>query len=182
MEDLSLHILDIAENSVRAGASEVSVSVSKSGDTGLLVIEISDNGRGLMEEEVKRVFDPFFTRRTERRVGLGLPLLAQASEECGGKVVISSTPGKGTSVRASFQYGHIDMKPVGDLGGTMVALISGYPEVAFRFAYRVDGEEFSLDTAEVKERLGEVSIREPSVLSFLGRSIEEGMKEVERRP
>ena len=100
--------------------------------------------------EVRKVFDPFFTRRTERRVGLGLPLLAQAAEETGGEVKIASTPGKGTRLTARFGLGHIDIRPLGDVGSTMIALISGYPDVDFVFEYAVNSESFTLSTAEVK--------------------------------
>ena len=131
MEDLSLHILDIVENSIGAKASRVKIKVDEDTQKDLLMIEIEDNGRGMDGETVKKVLDPFFTTRTTRRVGLGLPLLDQATRESGGDIEIESKVGRGTRVRASFGYSHIDRKPMGDIGATLTILIAGNPEVDF---------------------------------------------------
>ncbi len=180
MEDLSLHILDIAENSVRAGATRVEISVVKDEIRGFLVVAISDNGAGLGKEEVEKVFNPFFTSRKERRVGLGLPLWKQAAEECEGGVEIVSNPGSGTKVVARFKLGHIDLKPLGDLGATLSALVSGWPDVDFFLTYAAGGRDFLLDTAEIRTRLGGTPIQDPAVLGFIRRSVAEGVSEVER--
>ncbi len=131
MEDLSLHILDIVENSIRAKASR---------------IEIKDNGQGIDEETMKKVLDPFFTTKTTRKVGLGLPLLSQAARESGGNIEIASKVGRGTRIKASFGYSHIDRKPLGNIGATLTALIAGNPEVDFIYGYKKDELEYLLDT------------------------------------
>lgn len=182
VEELSLHVLDIAENSVRAGAKNVSIAIRRDEEEGFLVIEVQDDGRGMTEEEQKAVFDPFFTRRTERRVGLGLPFLAQAAEACEGGVDLCSAPGRGTRVRARFRLGHIDLQPMGDLAETVTALLAGWPDRNFRFRYARGAEAFELDTEEIRRHLGDVPLCDPTVLTFLRRSMREGMREVDRRP
>ncbi len=146
-----MHILDVVENSVMAGASAIGISINEDIEKDLLSIEIEDNGSGMDEATVKKVLDPFYTTRTTRRVGLGLPLLAQAARETGGDIEISSEPGKGTRIRASFQHSHIDRKPLGDMEETLVTLIAGHPEIHFTYEHR-DGEtSFRLDTDEMRK-------------------------------
>ena len=138
MEDLSLHILDVVENSIAAGASKIEIKITEDQATDLLVIEIKDDGRGMDKETLAKVLDPFYTTRTTRRVGMGLSLLAQASEECNGKFEINSKIGEGTEIKASFKYSHIDRKPMGDLKSTFIILITSYPEVNFVYAHQDD--------------------------------------------
>lgn len=149
MEDLSLHILDVVENSIAAGAKRITINIDEQEENDLLEIEIVDDGQGMDEEVAKKVLDPFFTTRTTRRVGLGLPLLAQAARESGGKIEIDSAPGKGTRVKASFGYSHIDRKPMGDIYETLKVLILGNPEVDFLFIHKKGDEEYHLDTKEL---------------------------------
>jgi hypothetical protein len=182
MEDLSLHILDIAENSVRAGAKEVWITIQRDDHEGFWVFTVRDNGRGMTEAEQKAVFDPFYTRRTERNVGLGLPLFTQAAEACGGGVDLVSAPGQGTTVTARFGLNHIDLQPLGNMAETMVALISGWPETDFTYRYMRGDEEFVLETGEIRRRLEGVPLGDPTVLNFLRRAVAEGMEEVDRRP
>ncbi len=151
MEDLSLHILDIVENSIGAKASRVEIKVDEDTKKDLLVIEIEDNGLGMDEETIKKVLDPFFTTRTTRKVGLGLPLLGQAARESGGDIEIESKVGRGTRVRASFGYSHIDRKPLGDIGTTLTTLIAGNPEVDFVYEHKKDESEYRLDTREIRD-------------------------------
>jgi len=151
VEDLSLHILDIVENSIGAKASKVEIKVDEDTKKDLLMIEIEDNGRGMDEETIKKVLDPFFTTKTTRRVGLGLPLLGQAARESGGDIEIESKVGRGTRVRASFGYSHIDRKPLGDIGTTLTTLIAGNPEVDFVYEHKKDESEYRLDTREIKD-------------------------------
>ncbi|HHE38370.1 MAG TPA: ATP-binding protein, partial [Candidatus Cloacimonetes bacterium] len=122
MEDLSLHILDVVENSITANASKIIIKIREEKEKDLLVIEIKDNGKGMNEETVKKVLDPFYTTRTTRRVGLGLSLLQQAAKESNGDFEINSKPGVGTEIKASFQDSHIDRKPIGDMNSTIVTL------------------------------------------------------------
>ncbi len=146
-----MHVLDVVENSVMAGASEIRIGINEDTEKDLLSIEIEDNGSGMDQETVKKVLDPFYTTRTTRRVGLGLPLLAQAARETGGGIEVSSEVGRGTRIRASFQYSHIDRKPLGDMEETLVTLIAGHPEIHFVYEHR-DGEtSFRLDTDEMRK-------------------------------
>ena len=132
MEDVSLHILDIVENALRAGAKNVSVRLAESRREDRLVLEVTDDGEGMSEETMSRSTDPFFTTKPGKRVGLGLPLLAQAAEDTGGKLEIQSAPGKGTKVIATFGLSHVDRKPLGNIGETMQCLKATHPEVCFR--------------------------------------------------
>jgi len=129
MRDLSLHVLDIAENSIRAGAGHICVRIMEDAASDVLVLEIEDDGRGMDEETRRRAVSPFFTDKDKKRFGLGLPLLAQAAEATGGQVRIESAPGRGTRVRAEFHPSHIDMKPLGDLDGTLAMLQASHPEI-----------------------------------------------------
>ena len=133
MRDLSLHVLDVAENSIRAGASRIVVRLHEDLAQNLLVLEIEDDGSGMDTDMLRRAASPFFTGRSGRRFGLGLPLLAQAAEATGGHMDLSSAPGKGTRVRAEFHPSHIDMKPLGDMDGTLAGLQATHPEIEVIF-------------------------------------------------
>lgn len=167
MEDISLHILDIAENSIGADATLVTISISEDTAKDLFTIEIQDDGRGIPEDMRPKVLDPFCTTRTTRKVGLGLPLLAQAARETGGDISVRSASTSGTIVTATFKKSHIDMKPLGNIAETLVVLIAGNPQVDFMFIYTKDNTTFSLDTREIKEDLDGVPINSAPVLSFL---------------
>jgi anti-sigma regulatory factor (Ser/Thr protein kinase) len=146
MQDLSLHILDILENSIAASASRIEIELEEDTRRDLLCLEIRDNGRGMDAQTRKRALDPFFTTKTTRRVGLGLPLLAQAARESGGTLQIASQPGQGTLVKAVFQLSHPDRKPLGDIAETLRTILSGRPELDLQFQYKRDSEvvaEFS---------------------------------------
>ena len=151
MEDLSLHILDIVENSIEAKASEIGIMVDEDIKKNLLTIEIKDNGKGMDEETLKKVTDPFYTTRSTRRVGLGLPLLAQATKESRGTFEIESKVDVGTKIKATFQYSHIDRKPLGDIENTISTLIVGNPGVDFVYEHIKDGVKFRLDTKEIRK-------------------------------
>jgi hypothetical protein len=140
MEDLSLHILDVVEKSITAGAREVEILIDENNAENRLSLEIADDGSGMDEELRRKVLDPFFTTRKTRRVGLGLPLLAQAASQSGGSLEVDSAPGQGTRVRVCFQLSHPDLKPLGDVGSTLGAILAGRPELGLRFVYRRDGE------------------------------------------
>jgi len=157
MEDLSLHILDIVENSIRAKASTIEIKVVEDIEKDLLTIEIRDNGQGMDEETVKKALDPFFTTRTTRKVGLGLSLLSQAARESGGNIEIESQAGGGTRVKATFGYSHIDRKPVGNMEATLTTLIVGNPEVDFIYEHKKGELEYRLDTKEVRARIRETA-------------------------
>jgi len=128
VEDLSLHILDIAENALRAHASRIEIVISSDSRNDLLTIEVSDDGKGMDPDTLAKVRDPFFTTK-RKKTGLGIPLIAQAAELAEGKFAIESTSGKGTRVKAVFRLSHIDRPAVGDMAGTVLTLIAGHPEV-----------------------------------------------------
>jgi anti-sigma regulatory factor (Ser/Thr protein kinase) len=149
MEDLSLHILDIAENSIMASAGRIEISIDEDEARDLLTLEISDDGRGMDEEALKKALDPFFTTRTTRRVGLGLALLAQAARESGGKLDISSRPNEGTRVRATFRLSHPDCKPMGDIAETIQTLVLSHREIHFLFEHKTNGSIHRFDSREI---------------------------------
>lgn len=139
MEDFSLHLLDVAENALAAGAGRIEISIFERSKEDLMTIEIKDNGCGMDEQTVSRALDPFYTTKPEKRVGLGLPMLAQAAREAGGDMQIQTAPGKGTTVQASFKLSHPDLKPLGDIMATMATLGCAHPQVHFVFEHRQDG-------------------------------------------
>ena len=151
MEDLSLHILDIVENSVRACAKKIEIKIIDEKKKDLLTIEIIDNGKGMDEKTLKNVLDPFFTTRNTRKIGLGLSLLAQSAEESGGSIKIESKPGKGTKVKATFGYSHIDRKPLGDIHESLKVLIAANPDINFIYEYQKDNVNYYMDTKEIKK-------------------------------
>ena len=150
MEDLSLHILDIVENSTRSEAKLVEISVVEDVEHDLLTLEITDDGTGMDPEECERSADPFFTTKAGRRIGLGLALLAQAAREADGDFEVSSRPHAGTRVRATFRYGHPDRKPLGDMSASLQALVAGHPEVDFIYEHTGGQETTRLDTREIR--------------------------------
>ncbi len=153
MKELALHILDIVQNATRAGANEVHIAITESLKENHYQIEISDNGPGMPEEMQEKVLDPFFTTRTTRKVGLGLPLLQQNARLAGGDLIIDSQPGKGTRVKAWFKHSHLDRLPAGDLPGTLWLIFQGNPDVRFKYTHTTDIGEFHLDTKELLENL-----------------------------
>ncbi len=171
MRELSLHILDIAENGITAGADCIHILVEEARAADLLTFKITDNGRGMPAEKIKKLTDPFVTSRTTRRVGLGLSLLAAATERCEGMLTVETQPGAGTEVGATFRYSHIDRAPVGDMAATITTLIMGNPQIDFVYTHIIDGEEFTLDTRELKAEMGDQSLTNPVVVHHLTASI-----------
>lgn len=177
LEDLSAHVLDIAENSVRAGSTEVTVTVCEKKKSNLLSFSVQDNGKGMTEEFIAKVTDPFTTTRTTRRVGMGLPFLKQVAELCGGGLEISSKVGVGTKTTATFNYDSIDRPPMGDLPFTVMTLIAGSPEIHWIYRHCTDNGEFVLDTKEVVEALdGDIELlRTVDVGLWLREHVKEGL-------
>lgn len=176
VQDLSLHILDIVENSLAAGARRVEIRIAEDLQEDRLRIEIIDDGCGMDETMVKQALDPFFTTKTTRRVGLGLPLLTEACRICNGELCLQSCPGQGTKVKATFQHSHIDRKPLGQMGDTLITLIVGHPEVDLLYEHRKNGKVFSLDTREIKSDLGDIPLNAPQVVSALRTLILSGLE------
>ena len=167
MEDLSLHILDIVENSVAASADKIEIRISEDKKKDLLSVEVIDNGEGMDEETVKKALDPFYTSKTVRRFGLGLPLLSEAAKAANGHLSIRSKKGEGTRIRADFQYSHIDRKPLGNMGQTIITLVMGNPEVDFIYVHKKNSREYSLDTKKIKTRLKDRPINSPDGIRLI---------------
>jgi hypothetical protein len=158
----------------------LNIDIQEHSDDDRLTITVNDNGHGMDSETLKRVVDPWFTTRTTRNVGLGIPFFKQTAEMCGGDFDINSELGRGTTTRATFQHSHIDRPPLGDLIGTLLCLIVGYPNADLNYHHRVNDREFSLATREIREVLGdEVPISDPDVLAFLRGTLEEGLASLE---
>ena len=172
MTDLSLYILDITMNSVRAGAKNISVSLEEKNK--VLTVKITDDGCGMTAEQVEKLSNPFFTTRTTRKVGLGIPFLRMLAEQTGGRVDIESKSEKefedhGTTVKAVFHSDHIDFVPLGDLVETMITLIQGSPDIDFVYSHTSDeGTEVALDTREMRAILGDdIPLNSYEILAFI---------------
>lgn len=173
MNNLSFHITDISANSLRAGATEICLDIRETPE--MITIRIADNGSGMDGETMARVANPFYTTRTTRKVGLGLPFLIQNAEQTGGRVTLRSARGKGTEVTAEFRVSHIDCPPWGDLPGTVALLITGNPKVNICFTYRKGVEVFALSTADLKEAAGEMPLSHPRVAGWVKEMIRENI-------
>jgi len=178
MRDLSLHLLDIAQNSITAGASKIGVSICADKERDLLELEITDNGIGMDECFLKEVVNPFVTTRDTRQIGLGIPLLEASAIRASGELRITSEKFVGTTVSANFKISHIDRLPLGDIAQTLTALITARPEIEFELILTNKKESFNFNSPEVKKRLGEVPITEPQVLTWICEYINEGVKTI----
>ena len=167
MKELSLHILDVAQNSVAAGASRLEISLDQD-FSGWLTVVIADNGRGMAPEFLARATDPFTTTRTTRKVGMGLALYLLAAEQTGGRLTMESVPGAGTTVTATFDRRHLDCPPLGDLAGTVALLIQGSPELEVHYRHTTPRGEAELSTEELKAVLGDdISLAEPEIFTWI---------------
>lgn len=180
MRELAHHILDLIENSLAAGASTIRIKVSEDAAKDILSFEVDDDGGGLTEAEVKQIDDPFVTSRRLRRVGLGVPLLKQAACACGGDLIIQSTQGKGTTVKATFQRSHIDRMPLGDVAATLVAAVAAKPDVHLQYHHLVDGREFFFDTGWLMSQCGELPLNNVQILSWIKEVCRDGIKKLYR--
>ncbi len=178
MRELSLNVLDIAQNSIKAEASLVEIELSQSTEKKELLIGIYDNGKGMTAEQVQSVTDPFFTTRTTRKVGLGIPFFKMSAEMTGGSFEIESEVGKGTKVKALFRTDHLDFTPVGDMCSTVILLITMNLHVDFLYKRSIDNKEFTVDTRQLKEILGDVPLNEPSIVSWITDYIKENTKQL----
>ncbi len=173
MKELSLNVLDITQNSISAGADTIDISLVEDNEK-LLTLTIKDNGCGMSAETVMNVTNPFYTTRTTRKVGMGIPLLKLAAEQSGGALSIESVTKEadpvshGTVVTATFHTDSIDFTPVGDMVSTMCVIIQGHPEINYTFRHETPEIEVGLNTAEMREILGEdVSLGEPEILEWI---------------
>lgn len=181
MQDLSLHILDIVENSIEAGATKIEITIDEDTNQNILLLKIKDNGKGMDKKTINKVLDPFYTTRNTRRIGLGLPMLAQATKEAEGNIDIKSKKGKGTTIIAKFVYNHIDRKPFGNIPETIISLIGSKGlHIDIIYKHRKNENYFIFNSIDIKKRLQDVMINNPEVLSFLKKEIEKGLKEIEK--
>ncbi|SDM11850.1 ATP-binding protein [Halarsenatibacter silvermanii] len=178
MRELSLHLLDIAQNSIRAGAGQIEIKIKEDVPENILLIVILDDGRGIDEESVEKIVDPFVTTRKTREVGLGLSLFKETAELCGGSLRIDSKPGEGTSVTAEFEYDHLDRPPLGSIAETLVSLIAVNPDLEIIYQHQKDGQSFYFSTGEVKAELQDVDIQKPRILKWLEEYLRDNIAEV----
>ncbi len=181
MKEICLHLLDLAENSVSAGAHSIQIAVGEDLAADRLFVSVVDDGKGMPPEVAAQVADPFYTSRTTRRVGLGIPLLKEAAEACQGRLELVSTPGQGTSIRADFRRSHIDRMPLGNLPATLLALVVAHPEIHWIFHYSLqqpglsEPYRFDFDDQPVKEALDGLPLTHPKVLAYLRQTLEAGL-------
>lgn len=178
MRELSLNVMDIAQNSVRAEATELAIRCVQDTAAQTLTITLEDNGCGMSQEQIASVTDPFFTTRTTRKVGLGVPLFKMAAEQTGGSFEITSAPGEGTVTTATFCTDHVDMTPLGDINSTVSLLINSNPDMDFVFERKVDEKSFTLDTKQLREVLGDVPLNNPEVALWISSFLEENEKDL----
>lgn len=176
MDELSLYILDITMNSVRAGATEISITLNE--DDEWFTFSVSDNGCGMTKEQLEKLDNPFFTTRKTRKVGLGIPFLKMLAEMTGGNVSITSVSEKessehGTTTTARFGKNHIDFIPLGDIVETVKTLIQGSPEINFVFVHTMKNGSVTLSCAALREILGDISLAEPEILAWIDGNLRE---------
>lgn len=177
MRELSLNILDIVQNSIVANANLIEIKLDEITEN-TLEITVTDNGKGMSKEQLKNVQSPFFTSRTTRKVGLGVPLFKMASEMTGGTFTIDSELNKGTQLKATFDTAHIDFTPVGDIPGTISLLVSCNPDIDFVYSQARNGNSFTLDTRELRAVLEDVPLNSPDVVAWIKDSVNEGIQEL----
>jgi hypothetical protein len=180
MKSIALHIMDISQNSIAAGAGLIEITVREDFTRDLYVFSVCDNGRGMDPAAVDRVTDPFFTTRTTRRVGMGIPLLKHSAEQSGGSLSVSSRPGYGTRVEATFIHSSIDRPPEGDIPGVVSLLAGANPERDFLYKYSAGDIRYTFDTREIKKVLEEVPLSEPAVIRYMKEMIEENTVELQK--
>jgi len=178
LRDISLHLLDIIQNSVKAGATSIKVIISTDRGKDRLTVSVEDNGCGMDAAFLQKVMDPFTTTRTTRKVGMGIPLLKESCEITGGNLVISSTKGVGTALEADFILSSIDRIPIGNIGDTFFGLILDRPDINYRLSF-INGENlFVLDCEELRNKMDGVSLNELSICTWIKEWIEEEKKNI----
>ncbi len=179
MQELSLNVLDIVQNSIKAKATLIEISIKKCTDNKTILISISDNGCGMTKEQIEQVVDPFYTTRTTRKVGLGVPFFKMSAEMTGGSFFIDSEVGKGTVINACYNYENIDMMPIGDMAATILSLVSVNPDIDFVYLYEINQKSFIMDTRQIKVILEGMPVNSHEVLSFIKDFINENQSEID---
>ena len=175
MKDLSLHVLDLAENAVKAGAGSIAIDIVDDLPGDRLSITIQDDGCGMSPAMVERVQDPFVTSRTTRKVGLGIPLFKQGCLDTGGTFRLSSQQGVGTVISGTYVRSHLDRPPMGDMAGSILTLVLANPDMDLRYRHTVGEETFEFDTAEIRAQLEDVPLDTPEVQLWLMDYLSEGI-------
>ena len=178
MEDLSLHILDVAENSIIANAKNIEIIIDEDIKKDLLTIEINDDGSGMNKEMTEKITDPFVTTRTTRRVGLGIPLLKESTEDTNGKLEIISKKGLGTKVKATFQLSHIDRKPMGNITETIISLVASNPDINIKYQHIKGEKGFVFDTKELKKKLEYINNNQIVLLSSIKKLLNQNLNKL----
>jgi hypothetical protein len=178
MKDIASHILDITENSVRARAALIEIEVVKDETSDSLILKIKDNGCGMDQAMVKNLTNPFYTTRKTRKVGLGIPLLVQNCEMSGGNVTITSEPGEGTELIATFGLSHIDRPPEGEIDDVFVNIATGYPNADFILKYSTVKGDFEMDTREIKQMFEGLPINDLDVVTGLKEIVKNNIREL----
>ncbi|HEY9125409.1 MAG TPA: ATP-binding protein [Bacteroidales bacterium] len=181
MEEIALHILDIVQNSIVACANLISIEVEEDYANDRLIIIIVDNGKGIEKHLLDKVADPFYTKRTTRKVGLGLSLLKQSAEMAGGSFSIESEINKGTTVKAIYQHSHIDRQPLGDIPQTISILVASNPDINFTYKHKINNNSYYFDTRQIKEVLEEVPITSPEVRVFIHQMLKQNIDMLNRQ-
>lgn len=176
MKELSLHILDIVNNSTRAGAKLVSISIHEDEENDRLYINICDDGSGISDEDLTNICDPYFTTRTTRKVGMGIPLFRMSAEACDGIFSISSTLGEGTQVHAAYQLSHVDRPPLGDIAGILYLLSIGTHNCEFIYRHQNPNGMFEYDSRSVKEIMQDIPLQHPEVRKEIVHFIRQGLE------
>ncbi len=176
MEDLSLHILDIAENSVAAQASQIEIRLSENQANDILTVEVIDNGIGMDGETQQRALDPFFTSKKVRRFGLGLSLFSESAKAANGHLSIESEKGKGTRVKADFQYSHIDRRPIGNIGQTIITLVMGNPDIDITYVHQKDDREYRFETRKIRAQLKELPLNSLDGMRMMREDLKKDIK------
>lgn len=179
MRELSLHILDLAQNSVEAGAKNIRLAVDED-ENGYFVFRIEDDGRGMSAELLQKVRDPFTTTRLSRNVGMGIPFIDMVTEQCGGHLDIVSAKGSGTKIAAYFARDNIDRPPLGNMAETVKVLLAGAPWIDLVFNYRKGERSMCFATQELRTILGETAdFANPEVCAWIEGYLQQEIKRVQ---
>lgn len=179
MNEISLHIIDIVQNSISAGAKNVKVRLSEDSMKDLVLLEVEDDGVGIDKETLHMVEDPFFTTKSGKSIGLGIPLLKETAEITDGNFELKSKRGKGTLIKATFKRSHIDLPPIGNLEDTILTLVFAAEDINLKFTYEKNGKIFEIETGKIKSMLGSIPFSNPEVIKFLKEYIKENLKNME---
>ena len=178
MIDLAMHMMDIVQNSIRAGAKRIGIDFIESNDKAMLLFRVTDDGSGMNKESLQKLHDPFYTTRTTRRVGLGVPFLKMNCEQTGGSLKVQSEEGQGTLIEAVFCTDNPDCLPLGDIAGYLTLLLRANPDIHFRFMYKLDELDFTIDSEELKEQ--GIELQHTEMLSMVKLFIRENLQALHR--